>query len=470
MSDQRARVQDLVERPSESLSVEIKNWINPDTLEGKEKIVQAALAIRNYNGGYLIIGFDNKTLEPITINVPNNVRELFHPDKIKGLIAKYASEPFEVSVEFPELRGCPYPVIVIPPGVRTPVATKEKLIKNGSPLISYGDVYIRTLRANNTPSTVKATYQDWAQIMEICFDNREADIGRFFRRHLSGLTPDAVQNIAAALFKGVKSTPTTRERLDQFLADCSERFLQVRSEKGAQLPDHGEWEVALLLSSDAVPSHSASQDFLRLIDTSNPQYVGWPIFLVSSNYRDPNMRPYHNNGAWEEFIFQDPTVVQRWGMNRLCDFVILNPQGRFYHRRTFQEDASTAPNAPGPLEILDFVLPVFRTTEAIAVGLSIGKAMGFAPEKTLLSFAFRWTKLRGRRLVSWNPARHFWEKGPAYQDAITTHVDIPLDAPLSVISEFVERAVQPLFNIFDGYAMAKPIFEDLTRQLLERKL
>lgn len=82
MSDMdSSRIQASVDRPSESLSVELKRWIDPASPEGKEKIVKTALALRNHGGGYLVIGFDNDTL-PDTNNVPQNVREDFHIDKI----------------------------------------------------------------------------------------------------------------------------------------------------------------------------------------------------------------------------------------------------------------------------------------------------------------------------------------------------------------------------------------------------
>jgi hypothetical protein len=71
-------VQALVERPGESLSVEFKRWINPDQPEGIAIIVRAALALRNHGDGYLVIGFDNKTLQPDRNNVLSDVEAVFH--------------------------------------------------------------------------------------------------------------------------------------------------------------------------------------------------------------------------------------------------------------------------------------------------------------------------------------------------------------------------------------------------------
>ncbi len=187
MDTDNSRIKDLVEHPQESLSVEIKRWINPDTPDGVAKIVKGVLAIRNFGGGYFIVGFDNESLLPDIDNRPPNAHQLFHIDKIQGMIAKYSSNPFEVNVEFVERDGVEYPVIAIPSGIKAPVATKSELVYGGKKLIKSDTVYVRSLSANNTPSTTIATWKDWDSIIEVCFDNREADIGRFLRRHLSGL-------------------------------------------------------------------------------------------------------------------------------------------------------------------------------------------------------------------------------------------------------------------------------------------
>jgi hypothetical protein len=147
------RARELVDRPSESLSVELKRWIDPDTPNGIAKIVRAALAMRNHGGGYLVIGFDNNTLLPDQENVPQDVRGTFHHDKIQGMVSRFASEPFEVALEFAERDGQIHPIVGVPSGVKTPVAAKSDLVANDARLINTGDVYVRSLRANNMGCT-----------------------------------------------------------------------------------------------------------------------------------------------------------------------------------------------------------------------------------------------------------------------------------------------------------------------------
>jgi hypothetical protein len=459
-------IQALVERPGESLSVEIKRWIDPDQPEGIAMIVRAALALRNHGGGYVVIGFDNKTLQPDQNNVPSDVRALFHIDKIQGLISKYASESFEVVVELPERDGQIYPVIVIPPGVKTPIATKSDLRIGDRILISTDSVYIRSLNANNIPSTTRATWKDWTKIVEVCLDNREADVGRFLRRHLGSLTPSVVREFIAVVSQGVEPEATTEELLQRYLQESEDRFQAVARERNVQLPEHGSWEVALLLIGQ-VPPHTANQEFLNLLKASNPNYTGWFIWLDRRGFTDEMARPYPFQGVWEAFI-----VSLDSGLSDEIDFMRLDPKGRLYLRQALQDDVSGGSGGPAPMQVLDFNLPVIRTAETIDLGIRFAKSMGCAAEETQLAFAFRWTKLRGRRLTSWaNPRRSPPPmRSAAYQDEVLAFVNVPLDTPLSALGNYVYQAVQPLFEIFDGFVLSRNDVEDLTRRLIERKL
>ena len=465
MESDFSRIQALVNRPGESLSVEIKRWINPDQPEGITMLVRAALALRNHGGGYIVIGFDNETLEPDTNNIPSDVRALFHIDKLQGLVTRFASEPFEVTVEFPERDGQLYPVVTVPPGVKTPVATKSDLRVGDKTFISTDSVYIRSLSANNTPSTTRATWKDWPKIVEVCFDNREADIGRFLRRHLGSLTPEVVREFTTMVSRMGEPEAKTEELLQKYLQESEARFQVVAKERNVKLPEHGVWEVALLLIGK-IPPHSANREFLNLLDASNPNYSGWPVWLDSRSFTDKSARPYVFQGIWEAFI-----VSLEKGWSAHIDFMRLDPKGRFYLQRALQDDVSGGPQAPTPMTVLDFGLPVIRTAEAIAVGIAFAKAMGCVAEETHLAFAFRWKKLRGRQLTSWvQPGRYISPGRSAYQDEVLAFVNVPLDTPLSALGHFVNQAVQPLFEVFDGFVLSNDVVEDLTRRLVERRL
>ena len=469
MAEQADRIQELVDRPGESLAVELKGWIDPDSPDGIAKVVKAVLALRNHGGGYLLIGFDNKTGQPQTDVAPKDVCTLFHIDKIQGLITKYASEPFEVGVHFRERNGQEFPVIEAGSDVKTPVATKADLRdKKGKHLIRANKVFVRSLTANNTPSTSEATWKDWGKLVEICFENREADIGRFLRRHLSGISQGALREFVSTLSEANLQADSPEELAGEYLQAGRERFEAVvreRGERGVTLPDHGAWEVALIIIGD-IPRHSTNHEFLNLLDSSNPRYTGWPVWVDSRGSRDSDLRPYVYDGAWEAFI-----VTLESLLGDSVDFWRIDPGGKFYLYRALRDDMSGSSKAPKPLTELDVGIAVLRTAEAIAVGIEFAKAMGCPPDDTGLTFAFRWTRLRNRKLTSWaDSARYISPGRSAYQDEVISEVFVPLGTPKSALAQHVHEATRLLFEVFNGFELGQSVTEDLTQRLLERRL
>lgn len=460
-----SRAQELIDSPSESLSVELKQWIDPDSSEGIAKIAKSALAFRNFGGGYLVIGFVNDTHAPDTTNVPADVHSAFHLDKIQGLVSRYASESFEITVSFPTRGKQAYPVIEIPPGVKTPVAAKADLIHDDKKLIAVNDVYVRTLSSNNTPSTSKIGWKDWPRVVEVCFENREADIGRFLRRHLSSINSKTLQELLDGLTQNSEQAPTTEKRAKDLLDEGETRFKTALSQRNIELPQHGTWEVALIINGP-IGQFSANQDFLNLLSSTNPRYTGWPVWLDSRGFRDAQSHPHVLDGGWEALI-----ILLNAGWSNHIDFERFDPQGCFYLRRALQDDISISERTPPPMTAMDFTLQALRVAEALAVGIEFTKAISTDLEKTVATFALRWTRLRNRELDSWaNPAQYISPGGCAHQDMVVSTVTIPADIAISSLDVFVAKALGPLFEVFDGFSPGQAFYENLTKQLIERKL
>ena len=60
---------------------------------------------------------------------------------------------------------------------------------------------------------------------------------------------------------------------------------------------------------------------------------------------------------------------------------------------------------------------------------------------------------------------YFRPSGLAYQDEVLAFVNIPLETPSSALAQYVEQAVRPLFQVFDGYKLDMDVIEDFTRRL-----
>ncbi|MGY3395981.1 hypothetical protein ACVWW6_008572 [Bradyrhizobium sp. USDA 3311] len=463
MIDQQA-IDALIANLSESRSVEVKRWIDPNSTQGIEKIAKGLLALRNFNGGYFIVGFDDATLQPDLQNEPHNSQALFHVDVIQALVSRFAHEPFEVEVGWGELSGHKYPVIVVPPGVKQAVAAKRDLMDGARFAVRNGSVYFRTLATNGTVSSAEAKPSDWREIFDISFDNREADVGRFLRRHLAGVDLASLLKFSAP----PAPVPTLRDEAMKLLDDGEGRFTEAVARRRMDADERallrfGFWSVALVINperSGAIPD----REFSNLIASSNPKYTGWPIWLDSRFMSNAANREKYIDNAIEYLIV---SLSEGWSTH--IDFARLDPAGRFFLRRLLQDDG--VPSKVAPLAALDPALMILRVAEVIGVALAFAKAMGWEPEEATLGFAFRWDKLKGRQLSSWS---HPWDMildgGEAHVDSVDGYVEVPLDTPLSAVAKYVGDATRKLFASFSGAIIPDHVVEDLTKRLFERRL
>lgn len=462
MSLDEKQIQQLIFNPVESLSLELKDWIYPNTNEGKSKIVKALIAMRNNNGGYLLIGFNDADGSP-NPEGPDNVSELFHVDIIQGLISRFSSEAFEISVHYPIIDGNMYVIIESPSGVKSPVATKSGIQEGERHFIRAHKVIIRSLSSNNTPSTTEAKCSDWPSTVEKCFDNREADVGRFLRRHLTSLTGEHLSELMQA-FNGISNPIEINDNPIALLDESYERFQSIISERNLTLPTFGSYEVSAIVSGE-LNEHTTNTDFLNLLASSNPRYTGWPVWCDSRSFTDTSTRPFVFEGYWEALIV---SLERDFGDH--LDYWRLSPEGRFYLHRALQDDIGGGDRTPEPGTVLDFALMILRIAECVVVAIEFAKSLG-ATESSNVDFSFRWQGLQGRALNSWaNPNRMLSWSPVAHQDTFITNITIPVDTAISAYSGYIHQIITPLFQVFSGFEINESVTEDLVRRLVERRL
>lgn len=457
------QVQRLLENPSESLNIEIKTWIDPRTPEGIAKIVKGAFAIRNRNGGFLIIGLNNSSLNPDKYEYDVDVTQLFHLDRIQELVSKYANEPFEISVELIDHQNQKHPVIVIPEGVKIPSSVKSDLKSSNSKLLSVGDIYFRTLKSNGIPSSAKLLPGDLSALLDICFDNREADIGRFLRRQLG--TSDAsrlayilndqgnnenLKSLALAVIKKGEAA---------FKKCIIQRDLNQKIEKVLDLLTMRVGVVFYPKKEDGLPT----QEFMNTVASSNPRYTGWPAWLDTRGFRDKNDRASVVDGAWETLIDE----IDNWTGN--FEFMRIDPTGEMFLRRVMQDD--TTPSQVTPGTVMDVFLVVYRIAEILAVAINIARANGWSKDQKA-GFYFQWSGLSGRTISSWaNKTRFFFNNDTVSNSSdAESFVEISLDTPDSALAPHVATAVAPLFAMFNGYQMKINLIEDCVSRMVERRM
>jgi hypothetical protein len=466
------QIDGLVNAPAESLNVEIKRWIGLTDPQHQAKIVKGCLALRNRNGGSLVIGFDDETLQPDRAGAPSSPRDDFHVDKVQGLISRFSQEIFEVGVGFSHRDGLDYPVIVVPPGVQVPVAAKRELKDGfGKQLVVEGGIYFRTLNANGVPSTSLAHPKDWREIVEICFENREADIARFLRRHLSGIDYKSLVNGLSTMSRPeIVSAPVSRdlqEECNELLKEGEMRFRKALESKRVAdetfiMADLLSMQVALVVDP-SLPNRSPDAGFLSEALGSNPRYTGWPTWADSRGFTEVSNRPYVINNGWESLIYSPH------GWSSHLDFWRIEPN-RFYLRRALQDDLTDKVRQG---TALDPILVILRVAEAIAVGAAMVKSL--APEENLaglrIGFAFKWTKLANRSLSTWaNPMVMMIGSPQSQQDEVFSYVEMAADTPLKSIAPIVDEATKSLFVIFEGERIPTNVIEQWTDKLINRKL
>lgn len=465
----QTRADELVGRPVESLNVELKIWLDPTDNLHVAKLVRAIFALRNRGGGFLVIGFDDKTLQPDPYPLSRPLEDVFHLDEVQAVVSRYAHDAFEIEVRLGVRDGHSYPVIVVPEGVRTPVAVKRDLIDQTSqrPLLTKGEIFFRTLESNGTPSSARIAPADLATLMEICFDNREADIGRFLRRQLGGAGAEALRTLLGG--EPVQSaTARLRARAEAIITrgdaafDAAHAALPLPAEKALFLQG-----LTMRVGMTAEPPHPdslATSEFMNRIAASNPQFTGWPAWLDARGFHKQEDRARVEDGAWVTYIRGGDL-----GERERIEYMLYDPRGDFYTRRLMQDDTA---DKVKPFTVLDPLLMLYRVTEFIAAGIGILRGAGWNEDEKA-GFAFSWTGLNGRQIRSWVNALRFFGVGEGYQshtDAAKSYVEVGLDTPHLALAPAVERAVAPLFACFNGYQPPTQLIEDAVRSLVERKL
>jgi hypothetical protein len=450
----------LIHNLSESYSVEVKSWFDPMSIDGKAKLIKAMIALRNNNGGRLVIGFDDDSMNAVAVGRPSSVRDAFGQDAIQALATKYSSDPFEVLVQYPENDGLEFPVVCVPPGVRTPVATKGELKDPTTPrpIVPINVVYVRTLNSNNTVSTSAAKWQDWERLCGHCFDNREADIGRFMRRHLD---ESMLPRLVALLNTTGQSSPVDVATLSTEWLDVGRRaFDSQLAQANADVPKIGYFEMAAVIVGELKEGLAPNQSMLNLIRSANRRFTGLPFFATLDSAAQ-HERPQIVSDAWER-LFID--LTHQWG--DAVDFWRIESTGKLYAIRGFDEDLSEDLKSS---RILTILLPILRVADALIEAVSIGRAMVQTPEDASLAVTLRWTNLADRRL-SRARSNRFWTTmgGASIDDIATSSLTLPLDLPDSALAQRTGAALAPLYRKFQGFEIGQNVVDAEVQEMLSR--
>ena len=436
---------------SESFDLELKRWLDPKNEREAAIIAKACIALRNNNGGKLIFGFDDKSTEQDRLNYPSNVQSRYHSDAIQQIIGQYSLPPFPVEVLFEDKNGMSHPIVLVPAGIQAPTITRRGFEKE----IKQNAVYVRCLANNTVSSCEPTTAQDWDRLIKICFENREADIGKFFRRHL----PQISQGL-----KNLSANSEAEQIINTARSLFEEKWSQMKGLQLAPTTADGFREVAFWIDGEF--DKLSSVEFKGRVFSQQPHYTEWPCWINSSNFSEEEFRPYPYKGGWQAFVLNSHFKEDE------IDFWRIEPSGCFYHLRTHEDDTSL--NIRGKRNfprksLLDFVLIIARAAEHIATAKAFAESVHSDIDKAVIRFRFRWSGLKGRSLSSWvEPQRLIFQKSLAHDDDVSSEIQFPLVTSIANIWMFVKIAVQPLWDVF-GASVPDSVIEEIVNSVMQRK-
>lgn len=312
--------------------------------------------------------------------------------------------------------------------------------------------------------------QDWQSLIDRCFDNREADIGRFVRRHLTGLVGEVQKALGAHGHPGAGVASISQS--EWLLKQGRQQFEEAWKEKKKKLVGqedvvfYGFYEVAVAL----VNGHVKKIPLVELPEAlfvAQPHMTGWPPWVDSRHFVDQRLRPYVRKGGWEALVRR---VQDQWAQGAI-DFWRIEPAGNFYMLRTYENDTSQTLLRRGiePGKVFDFLLLIARTAEVIETAKNFGAVIAEDKKQGSLLFTFRWSGLRQRELCCWvEPARDGVTGLRPQDDEVVAHLLMPLDTPTNLIWEKVKMATQAVFDIF-GVGLPDSVFQEIVTETVQRR-
>ena len=224
------------------------------------------------------------------------------------------------------------------------------------------------------------------------------------------------------------------------------RVVDVLDDQNSGLSEYGSWEVAAVIHGSVARAYSG-KSFSDVIRSSVNKSLLDTIWTLDESYPIQYGKPREFEDTLENFsIFED-----RFNLVQHTYFNIFDPKGRFYHRRTLEDDLSTDNRTPRPGENFDIHLPYVNTLQAIST------VIGFADkltngERSQINFAFRWNGLRKRKFVSWVHKERFFDiERTADLDTVSVEFDVQSDISKSKQDSLVFEMLRPLYENFVGH-------------------
>ena len=444
---QRGPIEALLRSPSESLEVEIKDWLDPASRQDQAKLAKAMIALANHGGGRILIGFSESPqgYHPSTDDRPTNL-DSYSTDSINDIVKRYAEPIFHCicdHVPHPET-GQPHPVIRVPGGHKTPIRSKRagpagKTIRQ--------NVYY--IRRPGPASEEPRSGGEWDEFLRRCIVNARGNLVKQFRLIMEGVSTAA-------------PSPADDDVLDEWRRAGIARWRRVVREASKQdtiyaLPN-GFYSVAYMFAGvEREFRLPALLEALRGV----PRYTGWPPFAIPSGF---GTEPYPHDDGIECWMgrgvpINTPAYVDLWR---------ASSNGRFFLLRGYLEDGEEGID---PGTELALVSPIWELGSILLHAASMSEQLDVTDARVVLTI--EWNGLANRRLTTrFSPNRipiygNYLCRQESFQTAIVVQQADRIEATLA---EIVTKALTPLYERFAFFPLAPSVVVGEMDKMRSRRL
>jgi transcriptional regulator with XRE-family HTH domain len=426
--DSQIRLVDLLLYPREELNVELKCWLNPDSEDHKANLAQAILALANFGGGYIVLGFVESEGMWQPAGQPQSDPARFTQDCINGIVRSYAEPVFHCEVYHVKHPNTLFrhPIIRVPGEHKVPVRSR----RDGPNRIHVKEntYYLRGAGPESRPIR---SAREWDELINRCMFNAKEQLLASFRSILLGEVPTSAGVQDAAL------------QLEEWITDCRSRFETLRAgEISHNVPDHfatGAWSVAYRVVGTS--TDLSLSELLRLLRKIKGHETGWPPWWIPTQ---PDIAPYSLDGTVECWLGRHRESLDP----AHSDFWRASPKGMMFLLRGYQEDEPTEKRRPG--RELEFTIPIWRVGECLLHAERFANEL--AGPSASVEFRVMWQGLNGRNLTSWNwMYGEFSDDERSRQDQVTAYLMLPADQISTGLPEIVRSLTKPLYEVFNFF-------------------
>lgn len=434
------KLQSLLEHPHEDIDVEIKAWLDLKDKKHAADLAQALLAIADYGGGWVVIGFDEIDGDWFPKADVSDCLALFTQDRINGLVQSYADPPFHCTV-YPNSQlsnGSVHPVIRVPGDHIVPIRSKRDG-PNGQH-VRANTYYTRLPGPQSAPIP---SAREWDVLLQRCLLARRDELMQQFGFLLNGPLPKVLE-------------ASTESAMDLWTRTCAERFGSLREKfpARARIYDHGYWTAAY--SIVGAPEAPSVKDLMNNVEAAKRRETGWPMWVVLHR---ADLKPYPIDGdTVEAWLVTDeerhPSVADFWRASR---------KAQMYLVRGYEGDEEAAHAG----QALDFTIPMWRTAECLLHAEGMAAAWGVPSAE--IAFRFTWLGLNGRTLASLYSPGRFIHPCVAKTDSAASSVTLRADEINVNLAVIVRRVLEPLYSMFDFASFEQSVFDGVVAEFRGRR-